>query len=193
MQAFLNVADDVIATSTRSYTLEQAQSVRSDIVAVINDAPSGLVRKADASAAQPYYHRFDSGDGTLLAHYVEIEVLKPLKLARGAEIDARTEELIAAGFESSNGKRFRIDDSALTRYQAMFLIRNDPTVSYPIVISVYEDDGIVQGLPNANAVSLFVFEMLLGHLTIVDSGQDLKALITAATTKAAIDAIVDDR
>ena len=192
MYAFLDSANDVIATSFTPYTLEEAQAIISWVAVVIVNAPLGLVVKGTETSTRPYYHRLASGDGTLLEHYDEIEVLKPLKVARAAEIDARTEELIGAGFLGSIGKRFRINDNALVRYNVMYLTRNAPGAIYPKTINVFTDDA-VQNLPNVGAVEQFCTEVFLGHQAIVDSGSDLKRQIIEATTKAEIDAIVDNR
>jgi hypothetical protein len=115
-----------------------------------------------------------------------------LKVFRAEQIDFRTEELIAEGFEGSTGKRFRIDDGSLTRYNVMYLTRNAGSSVYPKVINVFSNDA-VQNLPTVAAVEQFCTEVFLGHQAIVDSGTALKVQIIAATTIAEIDAVVDNR
>lgn len=192
MYAFTNATGDVIATSDTEYTLAEAQAVNAAIAAVIAGAPKGLVVKGTQTAAQPFYHRHTSGDGTSLSHYVEVPALKPLKVARAAEIDARTEELIAEGLELSTGKVVSISDCALTRYNVTYLIRNAATAAYPVLVNTIENDG-VQSLANAAQVEQFTEEVFLGHRVITDSGAALKGQIIAATTVAEINAVVDDR
>lgn len=192
MYAFLDSGNAVIGTSSTAYTLAEAQAINPDIQAVVANAPTDLVVKGSETAEKPYYHQLTSGDGTLLEHYAEVEVLKPLKIARAAEIDARTEELIAEGFVGSTSKRFRIDDCALVRYNVMYLTRNAGSSVYPKVINVYTNDA-VQNLPTVAAVEQFCTEVFLGQQAIIDSGTALKVQIIAATTIAEIDAVVDNR
>lgn len=191
MFAYLNATNEVIATSVTEYTLIEAQAIQPGITTIIANAPEALVVKGDASAEQPYYHQWTSGDGTLLVHYSQVEVLKPLKVQRAAEIDARTEELIAEGFVASNGKRFRIDDGALTRYQVMFEARN-AGISFPILVNEHANDN-AQSLPSAAAIVSFVEEIYVGHQAIIASGSALKQQIIAASSVAEINAIVDNR
>lgn len=192
MYAYTNATGEVVATSGSEYTLAQAQAINADITAVIANAPAGLVIKGDQTAAQPFYHQHTSGDGTAISHYVEVLALKPLKMWKAAQIDARTEELIAAGFLASNGKRFRIDDRAMCRYQILFESRNNAGLTYPILINVYDNDG-VQSLGVAAAVVAFVEEVYLGHQAIIASGAALKQQVIDATTVAEINAVVDNR
>ena len=191
MQAYLNAANEVIATSSAVLTLAQAQAINANVTAVIANAPEGLVTKGDVDAAHPYYHQWESGDGTSLAHYTEVPSLKPLKVARAAEIDARTEELIAEGFVASNAKRFRITDCALVRYSALFEARN-AAISYPVLLNTYDNDG-VQNLGTAGAVAAFYEEIILGHRAIMASGEALKQQIINATTAAEVLAVEDNR
>lgn len=192
MQAYLNAASEVIATSSATLTLAQAQAINANVASVIANAPAGLIAKSQVDALHPYYHQLESGDGTSLAHYTEVPSLKPLKVARAAEIDARTEELIAAGFVASNTKRFRIDDGALTRYQALFTARNAAGITYPTLVNTYDNDG-VQSLGGAAAVATFTEEMLVGHAGIIASGAALKQQIIDATTAAEVLAVEDNR
>jgi len=191
MQAYLNATGEVLAVSSTAYTLAQAQAIIAQIASIVANAPEGLVPKPQADAAHPYYHQLESGDGTSLAHYTEVPFLKPLKVARTAEIDVRTEELIEAGFVASNGKRFRINDCSLVRYNALFEARN-AAITYPVLLNVYDNDG-VQSLGNAAAVVSFYEEILLGHRAILASGEALKQQIIDATTAAEVLAVEDNR
>lgn len=192
MYAYLDAASVVLGISSTALTLVEAQAINSDIASIVENAPNGLVTKGSETAEKPYHHQLSSGDGSLLSHYIEVEVLKPLKIARAAEIDARTEELIGEGFVGSTSKRFKIDNCSMLQYNAMYLTRNTTSAVYPKVINVFTNDA-VQNLPNVGAVEQFCEEMFLGYQGIIDSGVALKTQIIAATTKAEIDAIVDNR
>lgn len=189
--AYVDAVGNVLSKSTVVRTLAQAQAIMPDVTTIIAGAPAMLIPFLAASAQQPYYHRKTSGDGTDISHYTQIERLKPLKIARAAEIDARTEELIEAGFVASNSKRFRITDCAMLRYQVMFESRS-AGVSYPILVNTYDNDN-VQSLPDASGVVTFVEEIFLGHQAIIASGSALKKQIIDATTIAEIEAVEDNR
>lgn len=193
MYAYLDSADAVIATSTETHTLTQAQAINPLIASIVEDAPEALMVKGCETAECPFYHQYNSGSGTSIEDYDEVEVLSPLRLFRYQEIDARTQELISEGFVHSGSNRFRIDTEALCRYQAMYLTRNDGSFSYPVLVTTYDDNGVAEELSDAAEVSSFVLELCLGYIDLVSSGEDLKAQIASAATKAAIDAIVDNR
>jgi hypothetical protein len=191
MQAYLNAAGEVLATSSTAYTLVEAQAINAEVASVVVNAPEGLIAKPVADAGHPYYHQLESGDGTSLVHYTEVPKLKPLKVARAAEIDARTEELIAEGFVASNGKRFRINDAAMLRYGLLYEARN-LAIAYPVLLNVYDNDGI-QSLGSAAAVAVFYEEIVLGHRALLASGEALKQQIIDATTAAEVLAVEDNR
>lgn len=191
MQAYLNAADEVIAVSMTAYTLAQAQAINANVVSIVTNAPVGLVPKSQADAANPFYHQRTSGDGTSMVHYIEVPALLPLKITRAAEIDARTEELIAEGFVASNGKRFAITDCAMLRYHVLFTAR-DAAIAYPVLINTYGNDG-VQSLANSTQVVAFVEEIFVGHQGVIASGSALKQQIINATSVAEINAVIDNR
>ena len=68
---YLDSDQNVIASSTKQRTLEEAQGVNSAIAQIIAGAPDEVAVKG-ANPALDYYHRLDSGDGTDLAHYVQV-------------------------------------------------------------------------------------------------------------------------
>jgi len=192
MYAYLNSSGDVVATSVTEYALAQAQAINPDITTIVSNAPPGLVVKGRETPTHPHYHRFSSGDGSVIEDYSEITVLLPLKAAKAAEIDARTEELIAEGFVASNGKRFKIDDCSLFRYHVMYAIRNHIDAVYPVVITTY--DGMnAQVLSNNGMVAAFTEEMFLGQQAILASGSALKQQLIVASNLAEVEAVVDNR
>jgi hypothetical protein len=192
MFAHLNSNSDVVAKSTTDYTLAQAQVVNPDIMAIISNAPDGLMVKGQETPDQPYYHRHLSGAGTAIGDYSAITVLLPLKIAKAAAIDARTEELIDAGFVASNGKRFKIDDCNMTRYHVMYAIRLHVEAVYPVVITTHDGQN-AQTLSNNGMVASFAEEMFLGQQAILASGSALKQQLIVASTLAEVEAVVDNR
>jgi hypothetical protein len=192
MYAFLDSVGSVLGSSMTPLTLTEAQALNADIAVVISGAPDGLMIKGYETPAKPFYHRKTSGDGTLIDHYSEITVLLPLKIAKAAEIDARTEELIAEGFVVSNGKRFKIDDGSITRYHMMYAMRNSLDMVYPVVITTYDEQN-AQTLSNNGMVASFTEEIFIGHQAIVASGSALKQQLINASTLAEVEAVVDNR
>jgi hypothetical protein len=192
MHAFLDAANSVIGKSATPYTLTEAQALNSDIASLVANAPPELVAKGEESPDKPYYHRRTSGDGTSIDDYTEITVLLPLKVAKANEIDARTEELIGEGFVASNGKRFTIDDSSLTRYHVLYATRLHGSMVYPVVITTFDGQN-AQVLNNSAFVSGFVEEAFLAFEAIIASGSALKQQLIAASTLAEVEAVVDNR
>lgn len=192
MFAHLNSGGDVVATSVTEYTLAQAQALNPNITTIVPNAPPGLVVKGRESPTHPHYHRFSGGSGSDIGDYSEITVLLPLKAAKAAEIDARTEELIAEGFVASNGKRFKIDDCSLFRYHVMYAIRNHAEAVYPVVVTTH--DGMnAQTLSNNGMVASFTEEMFLGQQAILASGSALKQQLISASSLVEVEAVVDNR
>jgi len=73
MYAYLDAANDVVATSTTERTLEQAQAFLPSVVKVIESAPAGLVPKGQHAPTPPsYWHRLSSGNGLSISDYTTI-------------------------------------------------------------------------------------------------------------------------
>lgn len=69
MFAYLDASNNVVATSTTEYTLEDAQASIPTAASVISGAPAGLVAVGQESETIPYHHVWSHGDGTDLTHY----------------------------------------------------------------------------------------------------------------------------
>jgi hypothetical protein len=192
MHAFLDSVDSVIGKSATPYTLAEAQALNADIVTVIANAPPELIVKGEETPDRPYYHRLTSGGGTSIGDYTEMTVLLPLKVAKANEIDARTEELVGEGFVASNGKRFTIDDSSLTRYHVLYATRLHGSMVYPVVITTYDGQN-AQALNNSGMLASFTEEAFLAFEAIIASGSALKQQLIAASTLAEVEAVVDNR
>lgn len=168
--AYRNSSGDIVGLSTQERTLAQAQAVNPDIVSV------------DPNPSQAEVDAFDGARS-----------FRDAKIAKAGAVDARTEELINEGFVSDTvGKRFRMDNAALTRYNTFFDARNAPWFTYPIVINTYANDGL-QNLPNAGAIETLFREAVSALRGHIDSGTALKLSIRNATTWAELAAVVDDR
>lgn len=128
---------------------------------------------------------------------IEAHTGSPLTLPRAkvrkyAAIDARTEELIADGFEhpSASGDIFSLSDRAQRKMNEYAL--ETASLSYPLDVTTL-DDGENVALADAAAVDawhLTAVETVRGH---VDSGMALKDSVRAAADIAAVDAVVDNR
>ena len=124
---------------------------------------------------------------------------RSVTLDAGTPIRVRTTNALSTkdvttgeGFVGSTAKRFRIDDASLIRYIGLWVTRNDPSATYPVLINTYENDD-VQTLASAAAVNQFFLEAFGAVRGFSDSGTALKQQIIAATTRAQLDAIVDPR
>lgn len=120
--------------------------------------------------------------------------LGALKISRYAEIDSRTAELIAVGFEYpvSSGDIFSLSLEGQSNIHGAYTSRNLTEFTYPVKW-LTKDDGSSISLTDAAAIEDF----FLGALSTIrghkDSGSDLKEQIRNAATKAAVDALVDTR
>jgi len=184
----------VVATSSKEYALAQAQGANPDIMVVVADAPETLKLKGAQSAAQPFWHRRTSGDGTLLEHYSEVEELGPLKSSRMLEIDEYTRELIGEGFHypPGNGNVFSLSIEAQVKMTAAHVVRDDVLMVYPQRWNT-RDNGDAVSIADAAGMHAFYMTGIGTVRSHLDSGTALKDQIRDAATKAEVDAITDDR
>ncbi len=117
--------------------------------------------------------------------------LDDAKAEKCAAIDARTDELIAAGF-TYNSKTFSLSQAAQARLTGINQVRDDASVTYPIVWNTKDDTG-TESLADAAAVLAFYLTALGAYRGHVDSGTSLKDQVRAASTVAAVEAITDTR
>lgn len=167
--AYRNAAGDILALSTVERTLAEAQAVNPEIVTV-DPNPS---------------------EAELAAYYDAIAFIEA-KRAKGRAVDKRTEELLEEGFVGTTGKRFHLDDPHLLQYIGLWITRDLPTASYPVVVNTYENQDI-QNLPSATAVDTFFKEAFGAVRVQQDAGSALKISIRNATTWEELAAVVDNR
>lgn len=159
------------------------------------------VEEADDSAADP-------GDGRLVMTAAEydaylaanraaydtwkaVEDLSLEKERRFELIDARTRLLIDAGFVFE-GKTFSLSQQAQTTYTGLYAVRAEPVLVYPVQVNT-RDDEATHELADADAVRAFYLTAVGTYRGRLDAGTVLKDQIRAATTRAELDAVVDER
>lgn len=116
-----------------------------------------------------------------------------LRPKRYAEIDARTAELIAQGFEwpASSGGLMSLSISAQMKLEAM---RNAAdALAYPVVLSRKSAKSSEYNVADATELRAIADAGALHVAAVVDAGAKLKAAIRAATTLSEVNAVVDER
>ncbi len=200
--AYIDASGDVLSLATKS--THTADDVRDSItdrtgtdpgeLTKITSPPSGLVGQyAQRKKGLPAYcHQKTSGDGTDISHYIQIEVLEELKAFRIKEINDHTHALIHAGFEypASSSQIFSMNETAQINLEVA--TRTKSTLTYPMVYSFIDDSGSVSIADSTEMQNMFN-DAFAHKRTQLDSGNTLKQSIRDATTKAAIDAVVDSR
>lgn len=111
------------------------------------------------------------------------------KAAKRAEIDARSEDLIAEGF-SYDGRTFSLSLNAQAKWLGLYVGRSAITYPYPA--------QTLDGLGVYDVASAAVVEALYGTAmarvaAVLAGGADLVARVNAAATLDAVNAIVDSR
>lgn len=122
---------------------------------------------------------------------VDAAGLPETKLAKYAEIDARTDQLIYEGFMFA-GKRFSLSLGAQLKMIGTNQVRARPEIAYPIVWNTI-DDADKHQLVDADEVLAFYLQGVGTYRAHVDSGTELKDQVRAATTIAAVQAVEDAR
>ena len=131
------------------------------------------------------------GDQTILDGVVAAHPLKKTKVDKIAAIDARTDQLIAAGFTYS-GKVFSLSSSAQDKMIGSHQVKDDPALTYPIVWNNIDDTDSTS-LADSAALNGFYLTALGTVRAHLDSGTALKDAVRAAADIAAVDAVVDSR
>ena len=111
------------------------------------------------------------------------------RIYRYAEIDARTRELIAQGHTYAS-KVFSMSDNAQRNWQALDSIRTELT--YPYTIST-KDSLDTYDIVDATDMHNFFMNALNTSASHQLSGQALRIQINNATTRAEMEAIIDNR
>ena len=189
MFAYLDAQNNVIGLSTKTRTLVQAQSRNSEIQSILANVPVTLIFKGKQSLSGSYstYHRHTSGDGTSLSHYTEVEYLDPEKLQRISEIDLKTSTRILSGL-AFDGKIFSMSLAAQNNWLALYVFKD--TFTWPKVIPTVDDEAYSLDLGDLGAF-VGAGKDLVEEAKA--SGLTLKRQILEASTKAELDAVVDNR
>jgi hypothetical protein len=114
-------------------------------------------------------------------------LLSDQKVVRKAEIDTRTQELIAEGMEF-DGDTFSLSAYAQKNWLALKVFKD--VISWPKDITTKDDKEYSLAEADCNSFSAKSVNIPFGY---VDSGRALKISIDAATTQAELDAVVDER
>lgn len=120
--------------------------------------------------------------------------LARVKTAKAAAVDARTDELIEAGFEfpPASGMVFVPTANFQRTLMGTMLIKGNPALTYPIEWSTADNSGKIT-LANATDVENFYLTGLGAIRAHKDSGTAIKDQINAATTVAEVEAVEDLR
>lgn len=117
--------------------------------------------------------------------------LEHYKNIKYKNIDERTDELISRGFNYA-GKMFSLSLPAQIRLLGINQVRNDPNLTYPIRWNTIHDNDYYE-IANPEDFHLFYMKSLATYRAHVDVGTALKDQVREATSKAEIDAIIDNR
>jgi hypothetical protein len=163
--------------------------------------PSGLAALESGSVPKKYWKLTGGGDdleemttGEKTAVDDSAEYLDPEKDRRVAEINARTEELIETnGFEypPASGTYFALDAGARENWSGMIEADDRSLLTFPQTVGTkdFDDYSIADATALAN-----LYATALGTVKAQrEAGQALRKQIRDATTRAAVDAVVDSR
>lgn len=191
---YLDASNNVIAQSNIPRTLAVAQSHNPLIVTVINDAPDEIRMKpfVVTPCTITFYHRLIFGQvGNEITHYNEVTYLDCYKKSRFDEITSRTNEILLDGF-THDGSEFTLSIEFRNHLGMLADLATEGVLTFPrrvICKSEFNTYEIVNGLSLKN---LYI-AMGQAYESIMTGDVTLKKQIADATSKAAIDAIVDSR
>ena len=117
--------------------------------------------------------------------------LPSVKNAKCAAIDTRTAELIDQGFSYSS-KTFSLSLASQSMLEGSYPVKNHVSLTYPIVWNTIDDLDTIS-LADATDLENFYLTALGTFRARRDSGTTLKDQVRAASTIAAVDAVVDSR
>ena len=125
---------------------------------------------------------------------VEALLLPGNKLDRYLEFDARTNELILGGFEfpPGSGRIFSLSPTAQSNLLGMYTAKDHPAMTWPLLWPTKLDD-YEYSIPDVATFEMFYLTALGTIRVYRDSGTALKEVVRACTTRAQVDAVVDDR
>jgi len=138
---------------------------------------------------------FNASDNTVLDGIISAHDDQPLwlyKQLKEEDIDRRTGELISEGYEfpPASGKIFSLSQSAQINILALDNTRTELT--YPVNYNT-KDNLDTYAIPDATTLHNMYLTALSVKKAHLDSGTALKDLVRAATDKAGVDAVVDNR
>lgn len=125
------------------------------------------------------------------AHDGTEQDLQRVKYQRAQEIDRRTDELIAAGFDFA-GQRFSMSLNAQSRATNVFILRDSGMIPYPIEWATLGDDGVIS-LDGPEMVAAFYGTGIAALRSVVGSGIKLKSAVNAASNANEVLAVEDSR
>ena len=150
---------------------------------------------ADTGSGRVFAVIIDADDDGLdgaVQHLVDMHEpdspLPALKKAKNSAIDARTQQLIAAGF-NWRGSTFSLSAAAQMNWTNLFIARQ--MLAFPLEVSTL-GDGVYSVL-DAAEMAAFYSNGLAYTKAIIDSGRELKLRVGDAQTVAELEAIIDAR
>ena len=144
-------------------------------------------------------------DGTLIAEALvetspawlaanPLPTLAQVKAKKLEDIDKRTKQLIAQGFEfpAASGQIFSLSADAQRSIQGLNHARDLPEFTFPVEWNTEDDTGKISIADSATAHNFFLVALATyrGHL---DSGTPIKDQVRTAATTADVDAVTDSR
>lgn len=119
------------------------------------------------------------------------ENLQVLKNAKIKAIDARTDQLIAAGFTFAS-KQFSLTLSSQSKMIGTHQVKDNPSLTYPIRWNTIDDEDYLDIIDAATLDGFYLTGLgtIRAHL---DSGTSLKDQVRAAATVDDVLAVVDTR
>ncbi|MDP6423259.1 MAG: hypothetical protein QGG14_00835 [Planctomycetota bacterium] len=121
----------------------------------------------------------------------DAERLPGWKQLRLQGVDARTDEILALGF-GFEGARFSLSVRAQSRMEGVWQLKDAPEFTWPLQWSSI-DDLYVANFDSAAEFELFFLTAVGTLRAVIQSAYPVRAAIVAASDRAALDAIEDDR
>ncbi len=132
-----------------------------------------------------------AGDLAILSAVVASHPVTLAKFEKVKDIDARTDQLIDAGFQYA-GKQFSLSIPAQSKMTSAHQLKDHVLFLYPVVWNtIYDDDAYT--IPDSADMDGFYLTAVGTIRAYLDSGTSLKDAVRAATTIVEVDAVVDPR
>jgi len=196
---YLDADGLVVATSNVQREITLPKLVELGVVERIDGAPDEVSAPGDFGSTSTYTKV--KGDGTSTDDYEKSDNLQPIKERRYREIDSRTSQLIAQGFKHQD-KTFSLSEqaqnnmigvrTAIADHRASGTLPDFESAFFPITFNTLNDDDSMKIIDSDEYMAFYddAMSTIRSHL---DGGTALKKDIRAATTKAEVDAVVDNR